>query len=85
MGQVTLRMREERQTATHCDVLFMVQDSGIGVSPDAIPILFKPFSQADTSTARRFGGSGLGLTISKNVRGHLRCVHEYILFKKMLQ
>jgi CheY-like chemotaxis protein len=44
-----------------------VADSGIGILPDALPKLFEPFVQADNSTTRRFGGSGLGLTICQDI------------------
>jgi CheY-like chemotaxis protein len=44
-----------------------VKDSGIGITPDALPTLFDRFTQADSSTARRYGGSGLGLAISKEL------------------
>ena len=48
-------------------VLFVVRDSGIGISAEQQRTIFQEFSQADESTSRRFGGSGLGLTISNQL------------------
>jgi CheY-like chemotaxis protein len=66
-GSVTISMRVEKETDEMLEVTFIVQDTGIGIEEEVRRRLFKPFSQADSSTARRFGGTGLGLTISKNL------------------
>ncbi|MEM6258066.1 MAG: PAS domain S-box protein [Planctomycetota bacterium] len=66
-GHVTLEVQcvpnEGGSATVRCDIT----DTGIGISPDQQQQLFKPFSQADESTTRKFGGSGLGLTISHNL------------------
>jgi len=68
LGSVTLEMSCQR---TSGDVLssieFSVTDTGIGMTIQQMELLFRPFTQADTSTTRRFGGTGLGLTISQRL------------------
>ena len=54
-------------TGAPCELLFTVQDSGIGIPPGRQHRLFQPFSQVDKSTARRYGGTGLGLAICKSL------------------
>ena len=69
-GRVTVRLRLARagQRTRYC---IDVQDSGIGIAPDKLESVFEPFVQAESSTTRRFGGTGLGLTIS---RGYARAM-----------
>jgi two-component system sensor histidine kinase/response regulator len=66
-GEVLLRIRREAEEAGNLALKFEVKDTGPGISPEAIPHLFKPFVQADGSITRRFGGTGLGLAISKEL------------------
>lgn len=66
-GSITLSVRTLSESADVTKICFEVKDTGIGIEEQVRKKLFRPFSQADSSTARRFGGTGLGLTISKNL------------------
>lgn len=64
-GTITVGARAENETEDSVRLSFWVADTGIGIPDALIPRLFRPFTQADASTARRFGGTGLGLSICK--------------------
>jgi signal transduction histidine kinase len=64
-GTVQLRVRHEKK-GTRDWIIFQVRDSGIGIAPEQLERIFEPFSQADPSTTRKYGGTGLGLVISQN-------------------
>lgn len=66
-GGVSVRVSRRAETPTHEEIVFAVRDTGIGIAPEAAARLFQPFSQAESSTTRRYGGTGLGLTICKKL------------------
>ena len=66
-GEVVVTVDIELIEETDISLLFSVQDTGIGMKREQIYKLFKSFSQADTSTTRRYGGTGLGLVISRSL------------------
>jgi len=66
-GSVRLRARLLEKRGDQLLIRFEVEDTGIGIAPDKIPSLFKAFEQVDASTTRKYGGTGLGLTITRRL------------------
>jgi signal transduction histidine kinase/DNA-binding response OmpR family regulator len=68
-GEVALKVEVEAEEGKERILHFTVSDTGIGVPAEKLQMIFDPFTQADTSTTRKYGGTGLGLTISARLAG----------------
>jgi len=66
-GKVELNLRLIKDEAENAEILFSVSDTGIGIPEDKIVSVFESFTQAESSTTRKFGGTGLGLSIVKQL------------------
>jgi signal transduction histidine kinase/ActR/RegA family two-component response regulator len=66
-GEIFLEVRKVQEEAGRLVIAFDVRDTGIGIPPDKIDMLFKSFSQVDSSTTRKYGGTGLGLAICEKL------------------
>lgn len=80
-GFVELKAYEVESSGSNCLLHFQVRDSGVGIAADKQDLLFQPFSQVDSSSTRRYGGSGLGLSIVRRfaelMGGTVGCDSEY--------
>ncbi len=79
-GTITLCICRVKEHGTEW-IYFCISDTGIGIAEDKLTLLFEPFSQADISTTRLYGGTGLGLTISKHF---ITLLHGFINVKSEL-
>ena len=68
-GSVTVHVSAQSETESTVRLKFSIRDTGIGIPPEAQASIFESFTQADQSTTRRFGGTGLGTTIAKQLVG----------------
>ena len=66
-GEVVVTAKPGEQDAKTAIIQFEVRDTGMGIAPEKLATIFEAFTQADNSTTRRFGGTGLGLTICKRL------------------
>jgi CheY-like chemotaxis protein/HPt (histidine-containing phosphotransfer) domain-containing protein len=66
-GSISLHIRRDMEDEQHVTLHFLLRDSGIGVAADKLDTIFETFIQADGSSTRKYGGTGLGLTISRQL------------------
>jgi signal transduction histidine kinase len=66
-GEVEVAARVVRETPAHAEIRFVIRDTGVGIPPERQAAVFESFTQADGGTTRKYGGTGLGLTISRQL------------------
>lgn len=74
-GEVVLEIKKgkeiDSESQKEIELIFSIRDTGIGISQDKVQSVFEPFTQADSSTTRKYGSTGLGLSISKRIAEHM--------------
>jgi PAS domain S-box-containing protein len=75
-GRIDIRVQGKRLASHQYDLKIQIKDSGIGIADKKIQKIFSAFKQADTSTARKYGGTGLGLTISQHLASAMQGMIE---------
>lgn len=66
-GSVGFEIRKSGQTKKRAEICFIIRDTGIGIPEDKLQRIFRQFQQADSTITKKYGGTGMGLTISKNL------------------
>ncbi len=81
VGKIAVEVVKTAQTLNKAEIFFIIKDTGIGIAKEDLDKLFKSFSQVDASITRKYGGTGLGLNISKQLvemmHGHIGVESEY--------